>query len=182
MSEYFDWLITVDPHLHRYHDLSEIYSIPTKSLHAASEISAWIANNIDNPVLIGPDSESEQWVSDIANLNKLPYFILEKVRRGDYDVAVSKPDIERYKNCRPVLIDDIISTGRTMIETIKHLKSLKMKAPICIGVHAVFANDAYELLQQAGACEVITCNTISHTSNRIDLTGIFIKEIQQQLS
>src|SRR3990167_10491649 len=35
LSHYFDWLVTVDPHLHRRHDLNEIYTIPNTALHAA---------------------------------------------------------------------------------------------------------------------------------------------------
>lgn len=182
ISEYFDWLITIDPHLHRYHDLSQIYSIRTKSLHAISEISKWILKNIDNPVLIGPDSESEQWVSNIASLNNLPYVILNKVRNSDYNVEVSKPQIEQYKNYRPVLVDDIISTGRTMLATIEHLSAMNMKQPVCIGVHAIFANNAYEHLQQAGVYDIVTCNTIAHISNKIDVSDLLSREIQHKLN
>jgi ribose-phosphate pyrophosphokinase len=72
----------------------------------------------------------------------------------------------------PVLVDDIISTGHTMIETIGHLRKLNMKAPVCIGVHAVFAGDAYQELKNAGAKEIITCNTIPHESNTIDISDL----------
>ena len=60
VSGAFDWMVTVDPHLHRYSDLSEIYSIPTRVVHAAPLISRWIKANIEKPLIIGPDSESEQ--------------------------------------------------------------------------------------------------------------------------
>ena len=42
LSAHFDWLITVDPHLHRYHNLAEIYSIPTAVVHAAPLLADWI--------------------------------------------------------------------------------------------------------------------------------------------
>jgi len=66
LSDSFDWLATVDPHLHRYSSLSEIYRIPTKVVHAAPLISEWIRKNVETPLIIGPDSESEQWVSAVA--------------------------------------------------------------------------------------------------------------------
>ena len=66
LSEAFDWLVTVDPHLHRYGSLAEIYTIPTRVVHAAPLISQWIKSNVTNPLIIGPDSESEQWVSAVA--------------------------------------------------------------------------------------------------------------------
>jgi len=180
LSENFDWLITIDPHLHRYNSLSEIYSIPATSLHANNLIANWIVSNIKSPILIGPDGESEQWVRTIAEIKNLPYTILQKTRHGDYDVSVSKLDIKKYKDLRPVLVDDIISTGMTMLETINNLNNLNMLTPICIGVHAIFADDAYSKLEHK-SYEVITCNSISHVSNKIDLSSILGKEIQKQL-
>jgi ribose-phosphate pyrophosphokinase len=179
ISSFADELITIDPHLHRRSSLSEIYSIPSQVLHAADHISDWIKNNIEKPVLVGPDSESEQWVSDVAKKANAPYIVLEKIRNGDRDVEVSAPHVETYKDYTPVLVDDIISTARTMIETVNHLKSAGMKPAVCIGVHAVFANDAYEELIKAGASSIITCNTIQHKSNRIDLSDQIIQALQK---
>src|SRR3990167_11226387 len=160
LSENFDWLITIDPHLHRRHNLSEIYTIPSSVLHAAPLVSSWIKANIKNPVLIGPDSESEQWVAAIAEAAHAPYLILEKVRHGDNDVEVSSFNTQPYLNHTPVLVDDIISTAHTMLETIRQLKTANMKPAVCIGVHAIFANDAYQVLQETGVDRIVTCNTV----------------------
>jgi ribose-phosphate pyrophosphokinase len=142
--------------------------------HAANHISAWIKNNIVSPILIGPDAESEQWVSEVAKNANAPYIILTKIRHGDRDVEVSIPHFEIYKSHIPVLVDDIISTGRTMIETIGHLKTAGMKPPICIGVHAVFAGNAFHEIKDSGAKEIITCNTIPHETNQIDISDLLI--------
>ena len=61
------------------------------------------------------------------------YLILEKHRYGDRDVEVDMPDLSEYANHTPVLVDDIISTGRTMIKTAEHLREMGLKAPVCIG-------------------------------------------------
>ena len=171
ISEYFDGLVTVDPHLHRIKSLDEVYDIPSKTIHAAAAVVDWIHNNVTNPLLIGPDSESEQWVKDLAQLANSPFVVLEKVRHGDRDVRVSVPEVEQWMQHVPVLFDDIISTGRTMIETIKHLKQAGLKAPVCIGIHGVFSGNAYEDLLAAGAKKIITTNTITHSSNMIDLSS-----------
>lgn len=171
VEPWIDWLVTIDPHLHRRASLSEIYSVPTNALHAAPAISAWIRDSIENPVLIGPDSESEQWVAAVANDAGAPYVVLEKTRHGDRKVEVSVPDIERWQQSTPVLVDDIISTAGTMIETIGHLKA-SMAPPICIGVHAVFADNAYQDLQAAGPARIVTCNTIAHKTNAIDISTL----------
>jgi ribose-phosphate pyrophosphokinase len=150
LSQYVDWLVTVDPHLHRYHDLDEIYAIPNIALHATQAISAWIQQHVTKPLLIGPDRESEQWVASVAQMAKAPYLILEKNRQGDYEVEISAPRLGPYDHHTPVLVDDIISTGQTMMAVVQHLQRAKMNAAVCVGIHGLFASHAYENLIQAG--------------------------------
>ena len=180
LSSLVDHLITIDPHLHRRVSMKEIYSIPCEVLHAAGLISEWIKNNIPNAILIGPDSESEQWVSEVAKNAGVPFMVLQKIRHGDSDVEVSVPQVEKYENSIPVLVDDIISTARTMIETVTHLKNAGMKPPVCIGVHAVFSGNAFEELKKSGISKIITCNTIPHSSNGIDITALICKTIDRK--
>ncbi len=108
LSAHLDWLVTVDPHLHRYKSLSEIYSIKTQVCHAAPAIAAWIMANVPAPLLIGPDSESAQWVGDIAARIGAPGITLEKTRKGDREVEVSIPHLGKWQNHTPVLADDIV--------------------------------------------------------------------------
>lgn len=179
ISERFDGLITIDPHLHRYSSLNEIYTIPNIVSHAAPLISDWIRENIYNPLLVGPDSESEQWVKSVAEAANAPYVILEKIRRGDRNVEISIPRIEKWREKTPVLVDDIISTAGTMIETLNHLKEIEMTAPVCIGVHAVFAGNAYADLLAAGTGGIYTCDTIPHVSNAISVLPLLTEVILQ---
>ena len=179
LSSLVDRLITIDPHLHRRVSMKEIYSIPCEVLRAAELISEWIKNNIPDAILIGPDSESEQWVSEVAKNAEVPFMVLQKIRRGDRDVDVSIPQVEKYKNNIPVLVDDIISTARTMIETVLHLKNAGMKPPVCIGVHAVFSENAFEELKKSGISKIITCNTIPHSSNGIDIAALICESIDK---
>ncbi len=171
VSLFADWLVTVDPHLHRFSDLDEIYSVPNRVVHAAPLISQWVAR-LNTPVLIGPDGESEQWVAAVARAAGAPYLVLQKIRRGDRDVEVSVPDIELHRSRTPVLVDDIISTAHTMIETVGQLKRAGLAPPVCVGVHAVFAGSAYRDLRAAGATRVVTCNTIEHETNAIDVAAV----------
>jgi len=175
-----DWLVTVDPHLHRISDLDEVYAVPSPIVHAAPAVARWVAENVQRPLLIGPDSESEQWVADVARRAAAPFVVLDKVRRGDRDVEVSVPEVERWRSHTPVLVDDIISTGRTMIETLGHLSRAGMSPAICIGVHGLFADDALEDLRRAGARQVVTCDSIPHTTNQIAL-GPFLADAVRSL-
>lgn len=178
ISGFADSLTTIDPHLHRISSLGEVYSITNKVIHAADDISKWIKKNVSNPVLIGPDSESEQWVSEVAKNADAPFTVLQKVRRGDREVEISVPDVEKFKDSTPVLVDDIISTARTMIETVGHLKNAGMRPPICVGIHAVFSGNAYQELMDSGVDKIVTCNTIPHPSNEIDLSQTIAKEVK----
>jgi ribose-phosphate pyrophosphokinase len=171
ISRYVDWLVTVDPHLHRRTSLDDIYSVPSIVVHAAPLLAQWIRANVDSPVLIGPDSESEQWVSEVAREANAPWLVLEKIRRGDRDVSVSIPDPGALRDRTPVLVDDIISTARTMMAAAHHLAGRGLAPPVCVGVHAVFAGTAYADLAAAGVARVVTCNTIAHESNAIDVSG-----------
>jgi ribose-phosphate pyrophosphokinase len=169
LSSFLDGLVTVDPHLHRIHDLGEVYRIATRVVHAAKPIASWIRENVSNAVLVGPDEESRQWVSEVAQDVPCPFFVLEKIRFGDRDVEVHMPDAAAHQDRTPVLVDDIVSSAHTMIAAVKRLQANGFGPPVCIGIHALFSQDAYEQLRHAGAQEVITCNTIRHISNGIDL-------------
>lgn len=178
LSSFIDELITVDPHLHRISSLESIYSIPANVIHSAPYISKWIKENINNPLLIGPDMESKQWVGQVARDAGAPYVVLVKSRLGDKKVRVSIPHIQKYLDkYTPVIVDDIISTALTMIKTIEHLKEEGAKPPVCIGIHAVFSGNAYTELKQSGPSQIITCNTIFHPTNGITLDASIIKQL-----
>jgi ribose-phosphate pyrophosphokinase len=173
-----DWLATVDPHLHRHHDLSEVYQVPTAAVRAAPAVAAWIAREVTSPLLIGPDGESAQWVDDVATRIGAPHVVLAKVRHGDRDVQVSPPEIARWREHTPVLLDDIISTARTMIATVGHLRAAGLPPPVCVGVHAVFADDAHAALLAAGAARVITSDTIPHATNAIGTASLLAPAVR----
>lgn len=177
VSAHFDGLITVDAHLHRIRNLDEVYRIPALNVHAAPAVAEWVKRNVDRPLLIGPDSESEQWVAGVAGYADLPYLVLEKTRHGDRDVQVSAPEMKQWQEHTPVLVDDIISTGRSMAATIEHLQSAGMKAPVCVAVHGIFADDAEGQLLRAGADRVVTTNTVEHETNEIDVSSVLLEGI-----
>jgi len=177
LSAGIDWLVTVDPHLHRHTSLAEIYSIPTRVAHAAPLISAWIRRHVEKPLLVGPDSESEQWVSAVARDAGAPHLVLQKTRRGDREVEVSVPEVARWRDRTPVLVDDIVSTARTMIETVGHLQRAGMQQPVCVAVHGIFAGNAYDDLLRAGAARVVTSNTVPHASNQIDVCALITSHV-----
>jgi ribose-phosphate pyrophosphokinase len=128
LSSHLDWLVTVDPHLHRYASLDEIYSLESEVVQAAPAVADWVAEQVERPVLIGPDGESEQWVRAVAELRDLPWRVMSKKRHGDRDVTMELPALDGLADCTPVLIDDIISSGGTIAEATRHLLEQGLKA------------------------------------------------------
>ena len=172
LEESFDWLVTADPHLHRNLDLSALYRVPAVRVTAAPVVATWIRANVPDAVLIGPDSESAQWVADIARRAGMPWQVLHKQRHGDRDAEVSLLDIASARGSTPVIVDDIISSGHTVIETLGHLRQLGLPAAICVAIHAVFAEDAYARLLEAGAARVVSTDSIPHPSNAMSIAGL----------
>lgn len=181
LSAAVDWLITVDPHLHRTLRLEELYSIPTIATGTAPLLAEWIGKHVERPVIIGPDAESAQWVQAVAAEIGAPAVLLQKRRSGDRTVAIALPDLTACLGHHPVLLDDIIASGATMLEAIRLLREGGWPAPVCVAVHAVFAGEAYQSLLRAGALKVITGNTITHPSNAIDVSRALADEVGRKL-
>lgn len=177
LSGNFDWLVTVDPHLHRYHSLSNIYSIPTQVVHAAPAIAAWIQANVSKPFLIGPDEESAQWIKDVANDLHAPCATLRKHRQADRVVALEPADLAAIGDRTPVLVDDIIASGQTMIEAVKLLGANTARAPACIAVHGLFVDRADQQLIAIGA-RIATTNTVPGAAAEIILDELIADGIR----
>ena len=169
LSSCLDFLLTVDPHLHRWDRLEQIYTCRTGIVRAAPAIARWLQSNVRSPLIVGPDEESGQWVQEVARIAGAPWTTMVKTRRGDRDVSVQLKDPRLAPGHEPVLVDDIVSSGRTMVVAAEALRDAGLPAPVCIGVHALFSDDAVPALQAAGARQVVTCDCVAHATNGIAL-------------
>lgn len=177
LSRHFDWLVTVDPHLHRLTTLDEVYGVPSRVAHAAPLLARWIAREVEAPLLVGPDAESEQWVAAVGAEAGAPHVVLEKVRRGDREVEIALPDLGAWAGRTPVLVDDIVSSARTMVVAAGRLVGSGLAAPVCVAVHGLFAGDAYDALRRAGAARIVTANTVPHATNDIDVAPLLAEAV-----
>jgi ribose-phosphate pyrophosphokinase len=107
--------------------------------------------------------------------------ILEKTRRGDRDVSVSAPTRELTGHT-PVLVDDIVSTGKTMLEAARMVIAAGGAAPMCIAIHAVFADAVDAELLAAGARGIVTCDTIPHATNGISVAAAIADAVRGYLA
>jgi ribose-phosphate pyrophosphokinase len=97
---------------------------------------------------------------------------MSKTRLGDRRVQLDVPDLTRWKDRTPVLLDDIISSARTMALAATKVLEAGLRRPICVGVHGILAADALATLRDAGVEKVVTANTIPHATNEIDVSPL----------
>jgi len=175
----FDRVYIIDPHLHRQKALSSLFKTRAVKLTSNSCIASYIKNKIKNPVVIGPDWESYKWAGKAADIIGCKSYILEKKRYSGrkVKVTISKKIDLRGKNV--VLVDDIISTGNTLIEAMKNLKRLGAGKFDIVAVHGIFVENALEKLRKMNA-KVITTNTTPNKAAKIDLSGLIAENLKNQ--
>ena len=168
----FDNVITVDPHLHRIQYLQQ--AVPAKqavTLSATSLMAEYLCGRYENPILLGPDSEAEQWVAAVAEPNQWEYAVCQKIRSGDRQVEISLPEIDLHERS-VVMVDDVASSGQTLaVATGKCLSKSAAQIDVLV-IHALFASDAKQRLLEAGVRNIWSTDSVSHESNVISLHGL----------
>jgi len=137
LSGSFDRIVTVSPHLHRNRALSDLYRIEAIALDGAPLLARWLSAHVDRPLLVGPDSEGEQWAAAVAREAGAPYVVGRKRRRGDRDVSVELPSLQTYTDRHPIIIDDVISSGETVKSAAAGLRAAGFARIGCLAVHGL---------------------------------------------
>jgi len=181
LSRLVDWLVTVDPHLHRWHSLDQIYSIPTRVVHGAGILGQWLAGQ-QKLLLVGPDSESEQWVSAIAAQSGHPFVVGSKQRLGDRKVVITLPDLAPWRGHTAFIIDDVISSGHTVLQCIAALRQQGLMHIGCACVHGLFADGVDRVLLESGLEVLASTNTIPHGTNQLDISALLAGPIRELLT
>jgi len=169
----------VDSHLHRVHQLKDAIPVnPAINLTATPVMSAFLEKQVDNPFLVGPDEESEQWVAAIARDRNLDYCVARKQRFSDQQVRVSLPKAA-YRNRHIVLVDDVASTGRTLEEATLGLARFEPASISVLVTHALFVGDAQERLRRAGVSNIWSTDAIPHSSNTLHLDHLLAEALDE---
>ena len=177
LSQWVDALITVDAHLHRVHQLKDAVPVnPAINLTATPVMSAFLGKQMDNPFLVGPDEESEQWVASIARDKDFDYCVARKERFGDQQVRVHLPKAA-YRDRHIVLVDDVASTGRTLEQAALELAHFIPASISVLVSHALFVGDAQQRLRRAGVSHIWSTDAIPHTSNALHLDHLLAEAL-----
>ena len=173
-----DGLITVDPHLHRIASLEEVMpGCRGVALSAAPLLGAWVARQVPGALLLGPDEEALQWVAAAGLAHGLDHAVCRKQRLGDREVRVALPDLP-LRGRAVVLMDDVASTGRTLVEAATAALAAGAATVDVAVTHALFVGDALAQLQAAGVRHVWSSDAVPHPTAVVPITGLLAAAVR----
>ncbi len=165
LASLFDAVVTVDPHLHRVATLAEAVPVRRPAvLSGAPLLGNYIVRKRPGAFLLGPDSESAQWIASAARAHGLDHAVCAKVRHGDRNVEIRLPAVH-LTGRTVVLLDDLASSGRTLACAAQAALEAGAASVDVAVTHALFADDALRIIHEAGVNEVWSTDCIAHPSN-----------------
>jgi len=180
IAQRFDGLVTVDPHLHRIARLDEaVPGIPALALSAAPVLASAITDG-EHPLLVGPDGESRQWVEAIAEPLRLEVLLGEKQRRGDRDVEIAIAGIEQAKGRPAVLVDDVISSGETLIVAARLLADAGASRVEALATHCLADAGVLARMKAAGIVRVRSTETAPGPTACLPIVALLAEAIRKQ--
>jgi ribose-phosphate pyrophosphokinase len=184
LADAVDRVVTVDAHLHRTKTIGDVF--PGIEAHNLSAMPA-IAQNLQaegfDPALVvaGPDEESRVWVADLAGRLGVVHAVARKMRRSDRSAEISFAEPSLFAGRPVLLIDDIVSSGGTLISCAKALRVAGAKTIDAIIVHALFPPELVGKLFAAGIRSVRSTDSVPHPSNSIALDGVLAEALRKEI-
>lgn len=169
-----DRVITVD--LHKETTL-EHFNRPYKDVKAADAIADYFKNRGVNMVM-SPDIGALGRAKEVAKKIGVPYDHLEKTRLSGTEV-VMKPANSDCKDKNILIVDDLISTGGTIITATKQLKDVGARSVIVACTHGVFVNNALDRLRASELDEILSANTIMTDVSKISVAKAIAKALRE---
>jgi ribose-phosphate pyrophosphokinase len=173
-----DKFVTVDMHLHRFKYIGEVFDIPAVNVSAMPLLADYYKKKIGSAkaLVIGPDMESEQWARVVAERITADYTILKKERHGDREVCISV-DLS-LKGKKILLVDDMISTGKTLMGIISNLKAQGIERVDALVTHALLVEDALAILKKSGLSELIFTDTVPGRKAHVSVAPLIAKVLK----
>ena len=180
-----DRVITVDAHLHRTADIRAVFpGIEAENLSAMAAIAVVLRQTGIDPatVVVGPDAESRPWVSDLASQLGLAHTVAQKTRRGDRAVEIGFAQPALVAGRPVLLVDDIVSSGGTLIACAKALEAAGATTIDVVITHALFPPGMATAFADAGIRSVRSTSSVPHPSNAIPLDDILATALRGEIS
>ena len=184
LADAVDRVITVDAHLHRTKDIHSVFpGIEADNLSAMPAIAEGLRAGFDpKTVVVGPDEESQAWVSDLAARLGVQCAVARKTRRGDRSVEITFADPALFAGRPALLIDDIVSSGGTLMTCAEALQAAGATTIDAVITHALFAPELVAGLLQAGIRSLKSTDSIHHPSNAITLDAVLADALRKEFA
>ena len=155
------------------------FSIKTKNITAIPDLVGFFKKlSLKNPLIVSPDQGGKERAKEFAKEFNSDYISLEKTRdRKTGKVKIKTKNLEEVKNRDLILVDDIISTGGSIIKATQFLKKQKCKRIYVACTHALLMNDAEKKIKKAGVTSIISTNTIPGKTSKVDISKTIAKAI-----
>jgi len=179
-----DRVITVDAHLHRTPDIRTVFSgIEADNLSAMPAIANALSKAGIDPatVVVGPDAESRPWVSDLAQRLRLSHTVARKTRSGDRSVNIELVGPVSVAGRPVLLVDDIVSSGGTLIAAAKTLHAAGAGAIDAVITHALFPPEMAAAFTEAGIRSIRSTCSVPHPTNAIPLDDVLAAALHREL-
>ena len=163
-------VLTVD--IHSKLAIKEL-KILSENVSAMKELVKYFKKiNIKNPLVVSPDLGGKERAKQFANLLKTDFIALKKHRdkkTGKVKIISGKVEV---KNRNLIIVDDMISTGGSIVKATKFLKKQKCKRVFVACTHALLVNNAAKNIKNAGVSQIISTNTIPGDSAKVDISKV----------
>ena len=176
----FDAVVTVDPHLHRIERLDQavVGGARAIALTAAAELGAFVARTVPGAVLVGPDEESSQWVATMAAHAGLEHAVFVKTRHGDREVDVVADGGPALAGRAVVLVDDIASSGRTLLQAARVCRDAGAVSVDAVVTHALCRGEDLALLHAGGVGRLWSTDALPHAGNVVALAPLLARGLR----
>ena len=155
------------------------FSIKTKNVSAIPELVRYFKKlSLKNPLVVSPDQGGKERAQEFAKELGSEYIALEKKRdRKTGKVQIKTKNLNEVANRDLILVDDMISTGGSIVKATQFLKKQKCKKVYVACTHALLMNDAEKRIKKAGVTKIISANTIPGKTSIVDISSIIAKAI-----
>jgi len=155
------------------------FSIKTKNVSAIPELVQHIKKlNLKDPLVISPDQGGKERAEEFAKELGSEYIALEKKRdRKTGKVRIETKNLDEVTNRDLILVDDMISTGGSIVKATQFLKKQKCRKVYVACTHALLMNDAEKKIKKSGVTKIISANTIPGKTSIVDISKIITKAI-----
>ncbi|MDI6645120.1 MAG: ribose-phosphate diphosphokinase [Methanobacteriaceae archaeon] len=159
-------------------NMTNFFNIPVHEISAIPFIAQYLEGTLEDPIIIAPDKGALDHAQELANLMNCDFDYLEKIRISP-EVVETKPKNINIHGKSTVIIDDIISTGGTIVNASKILKNLGAEKIIVACVHPVMVDDALIKIFASGVDDVIATDTLRSDVSVVSLAPLIADALKK---